>query len=71
MPPNHTYFQMLNLLHTDKQMTLMGREGGKHFLLTVSVVCIQIEHQKWTTVYSYMGTFNLSVLTLKRMDVKW
>lgn len=72
MPSNHTYFQMSDLLHTDKQkMALMRRERGRHFLLTVSVVCIQLEHQKWTAVYSNTGRFNPAVLTLKRMDAKW
>jgi len=41
MPSNHTYFQMSDLLHTDKQKrALMGREIDRQFLFAVSVVCI-------------------------------
>lgn len=52
-------------------MALMGRERGRHFLLTESVVCIQLEHQKGTAVYSDTGRVNPAVLTLKRTDAKW
>lgn len=34
-----------------KKMALMGREKGRHFLFTVSVIYIQLEHQTWTVVY--------------------